>query len=307
MSATQALCRQLPRHPLERLLAPIDPTRLARSVLGLGRGPADALLVECRVGSGEPGWLRAADWRLFARIGDPGDRRRRRGGRAVHHRWARRRLSYLAPRRPRGRAVRLRRRLRRLHGRALGGLGRPAATEPPALNAFYRVKRAVPRRRPARRPPAADPLAGQPGVPALAVRRQRRRPAALLCPLRADRRGRARAPLSLVLAARRARRGDPHPRRRVRGGAAQLGSDRRPRAGSVACGPRSTSSPTSTRSTGGSSRSCAGAASSSASTASFTIARCSPRGRSSSASSPICGRWPSAWASRGFAPRRPTA
>ena len=60
-----------PRHPLDRLLAPERPIALHDPSWDHDLDPAEPL-VECVVGDREPGWLRAADWRLFARIGEPG-------------------------------------------------------------------------------------------------------------------------------------------------------------------------------------------------------------------------------------------
>jgi hypothetical protein len=55
------------RHPLERLLAPIDPPGLADPSWPVtsAAGPG---LIECRVGNGDPVAMRADDWRVFGRV-----------------------------------------------------------------------------------------------------------------------------------------------------------------------------------------------------------------------------------------------
>ena len=55
------------RHPLERLLAPVDPVAVSDPSWAARGAPTEAL-VQCRVGRGEPTWVRAGDWRLYARL-----------------------------------------------------------------------------------------------------------------------------------------------------------------------------------------------------------------------------------------------
>jgi hypothetical protein len=55
------------RHPLERLLSPIEPIPVRDPSWTTAQHGPDPL-IECRPGRGEPAWLRAGDWRLFARV-----------------------------------------------------------------------------------------------------------------------------------------------------------------------------------------------------------------------------------------------
>ncbi len=62
-----------PRHPLERLLAPVEPIAVSDPSWASARdAPAEAL-VHCRVGSGKPTWVRTGDWRLYARLDGASD------------------------------------------------------------------------------------------------------------------------------------------------------------------------------------------------------------------------------------------
>jgi hypothetical protein len=54
------------RHPLDRLLSPIEPIALRDPSWWPEQEPEDPR-VECRIGRDGPGWLRSRDWRLFAR------------------------------------------------------------------------------------------------------------------------------------------------------------------------------------------------------------------------------------------------
>ena len=134
------------RHPLERLLAPIDPISLYDPSWSPER-PASDRLIECRLGVGEPAWLRAGDWRVYARHDDHA------GGRAgvdvlesFISESGRVAISYRATD---GRVV-----VPFGLAEALDGYtaelwatgGRALGLPPSVLDVFYRVKRAIPRR-----------------------------------------------------------------------------------------------------------------------------------------------------------------
>ena len=192
-----------PRHPLERLLAPVEPiavsdpswpaarTRPPRPSCTAGWGPAS-----------RPGCA-AGDWRLYARLDGASD------GADADEAIA----SFVAEG---GRAARG---YRARDGRVVVPFGfaeayagyaaelwaegaAPFGLSPRLLNAFYRLKRAIPRRAQlaARRVLIRRP--GRARLSPLALRRQRRRPAPVLRALRPGRRAEAGAALPLVLAAR---------------------------------------------------------------------------------------------------------
>ncbi len=134
-----------PRHPLERLLAPVDRIALRDPSWRPDDASADRG-VECLVGKGEPAWLRAGDWRIFARI--EGDLTGAGGDEVIQ--------SFITEA---GRAIRS---YRAPNGRVVVPFGFAdayagytaelwAATggqrrlHPGALNAFYRLKRVIPR------------------------------------------------------------------------------------------------------------------------------------------------------------------
>src|SRR5437764_481074 len=58
-----------PRHPLERLLMPLEPLLLADPEGEVGAEPQEALLVRCARGTGAPEWLRAKGWRIRVAVG----------------------------------------------------------------------------------------------------------------------------------------------------------------------------------------------------------------------------------------------
>ena len=213
--------------------------------------------MQCRVGRGEPTWVRAGDWRLYARLDGASDGADAdeviasfvaEGGRAAR--------GYRAPD---GRVVVPFGFAEAYAGYAaeLWADGRGAVRPlPAAAQCLLSIEARDPSPRPARGAEGLDPRPGRARLSPLAVRRQRRRPAPVLRALRPGRRAEAGAALPLVLAARRPRGRDPDPRRRVgrRDSATPFGSPIWSRRG--ACARRSTSSPPNIRSTGGSSRSC---------------------------------------------------
>ena len=149
-----------PRHPLDRLLAPERPIALHDPSWGHDLGPAERL-VECVVGDANRAGCRAADWRLFARIGEPGGLDGEEVIEPFTVESGEPAPSYVAG-----------------DGRVMvpfgfadayagytaelwAGASGQRRLNPGALDAFYRVKRAIPRGAPAGGSPAAGPLAGQ--------------------------------------------------------------------------------------------------------------------------------------------------
>lgn len=134
------------RHPLERLLAPVDPVAVSDPSWAARGAPTEAL-VQCRVGRGEPTWVRAGDWRLYARLDGAS------GGADADEVIA----SFVAEgghaargyRAPDGRVV-----VPFGFAEAYAGYAAelwadgaaPFGLSPRMLNAFYRFKRAIPRR-----------------------------------------------------------------------------------------------------------------------------------------------------------------
>jgi hypothetical protein len=136
-----------PRHPLERLLAPVQPIAVSDPSWAAARDTPTGALVHCRVGSGRPTWVRTGDWRLYARLDSASDGadageaiasfvaeggntalgyRARDGGVVVPFGFAEAYAGYAAELWAEGAA--------------------PFGLSPQLLNAFYRLKRAIPRR-----------------------------------------------------------------------------------------------------------------------------------------------------------------
>ena len=135
------------RHPLERLLAPVEPIAVSDPSWSAARDTPTDALVHCRVGSGQPTWVRAGDWQLYARLDGVSD------GADADEEIA----SFVAEG---GRAARG---YRARDGRVVVPFGfaeayagyaaelwaegaAPFGLSPRLLNAFYRLKRAIPRR-----------------------------------------------------------------------------------------------------------------------------------------------------------------
>ena len=134
-----------PRHPLERLLAPVNPISLKDRTWRSDDTPSDCR-VECRVGKGKRTWLRADDWRILARIkedlgGGEGDQviqsfSTEEGGVTRSYRAANGRVVV-----PFGFADAYAGYTAELWANAGGRRRLP----PGVLNAFYRLRRAIPR------------------------------------------------------------------------------------------------------------------------------------------------------------------
>jgi hypothetical protein len=135
------------RHPLERLLAPVEPIAVNDPSWAAARDTPTEDLVHCRVGPGEPTWVRTGDWQLYARLDDASDGEdadeaiasfvaeggrtargyRGRDGRVVvPFGFAEAYAGYVAELWAEGKA--------------------PFGLSPGLLNAFYQLKRAIPRR-----------------------------------------------------------------------------------------------------------------------------------------------------------------
>ena len=135
------------RHPLERLLAPVEPIAVSDpSWAAAPDTPTDAL-VHCRVGSGQPTRVRTGDWQLYARLDGVSD------GADTDEAIA----SFVAE------GGRVARAYRARDGRVVVPFGfaeayagyaaelwaegaAPFGLSPGLLNVFYRLKHAIPRR-----------------------------------------------------------------------------------------------------------------------------------------------------------------
>lgn len=137
------------RHPLERLLSPLDPVAVDDPSWDPRRAPAGAA-VRCRPGSGPAELMRAGDWWLFARPAAADPRATGAGGSCVERFELPATGAVLDSRRsadgtvivPFGLAEAYAGYTAELWAQGSGGRGLP----PWALDAYYRVKGAIPRR-----------------------------------------------------------------------------------------------------------------------------------------------------------------
>ena len=221
-----------PRHPLERLLAPVEPIAVSDPSWAPARDTPTEALVHCRVGFGQPTWVRTGDWRLYARLDSASDDAdadeaiasfvaeaphcQRLSGAGTAASWSR--SGSPRPTRP-------------TCASAGPGAQRRSACRRGTLDAFYRVKRAIPRRAQLAAPPRADPLAGAARVPRVALRRLGGPPAEASRPRRPGCAEARELRFRWFWPRRAARRRDPHPRRRERARACAGRRDRRPGGG----------------------------------------------------------------------------
>jgi hypothetical protein len=131
------------RHPLERLLAPVTPPGLSDPPASTPTAGSQGL-IDCRPGSGEPATVRAGDLRMFVSLNGSGPGR----GEVIDTFRASDGRHALAYRQTDGRVVVPFSLADAYHGYTIELWAKAAnrGLHPGALNAFYRLKRAIPRR-----------------------------------------------------------------------------------------------------------------------------------------------------------------